>query len=1098
MENNFLEKVVVDGNPIGENGAKALMLLPTIVGSRVKVSAKNCNLSIKDPNNWFDTSALVRTYELDLTNHFDRAVAIILTYLVPAHQTFIIAQGEYFDPEKKQWIDLQIKETIDKDSYKQKPMDPEQQRVIDGLLLVKQATKDIKKAVALFQEVDKDGSGELDEEEFGQLMQAIGMDISHGKVQEVMAEYDVDGGGVIEMAEFLLFLKNQQKDANKRLRELTEVPVLISKLDNPNVAEETRPLTTSATPLTSTVAFAAESANSTTQAPIKRYLPPDKGILKFQVIDGFQQKENYRVITPGDRSNILQVAEQSGEVSIMANFGMKNYKIRLAEALTIVHRLLKENSNKVQVLANVLPQMATPADAKALVFKVLGYNLVEITRLKREVGASYRVIMGQPDGFYSVDLSSEMDRFCVNRLLEISMTTAHLRSTKRNVLGYGRLGDTSQKGNFSCFRNETYNHKAVNLSVGFASPLPKMGKLEFDFVSQRRFKIDNFALTDVRFTNLLVKTFQLTASERPRALQMLDRSRQMTNRTLQGDARTIYEIPKDRAFEISGYQGSFYSKLHERNEQLDRYRAKENVKASWEYDPNVLHLTLADFNTIYTIPSLIAITKKSSFEKSGINLKDGGKYSNKLEVKKDVPRLVKSTTMTAAQATTAQSTTTLLEQQAATAAAAASGGDANPTAATYENGEGDSDNSDDDINDWEDEAMDMIAEKAGLDSSNSSSSTSRIGSISDSNNIVSNILHHADSERKAAAAAAVAAASSGHGNHSIPSTATGSVSGGGQPLAPLQRSSTVARLNATLQPDSDSSDDEDGKAPVKVSPPLSELWNRFICLMGSRNVPVQAKAAKTLELIVEAFETQFMYARHLEMLVLLFSELGSMRTSDDFGTYRVDLIVLLFNCVIDLHNIEIVMRQLSAYEAACVYCRIGILNLFNPMKPEGSIELDLSHRDERVVAKMLCQLSVVEPGDNFPFQQFRWERNMDPTPAFVVTEPWMTEDGIPNHGLFASTYYAGEGKGKNGCKPATKFRRALLNLVLIEEEEVISELDRENEVVVQPLGPAFITASNPSLWLGYLSYNESYAREKKGKAGAVGDGKSGGAKNKKK
>jgi hypothetical protein len=168
--------------------------LPTIIGSRVRVSSRNCNLQIKDPKNWFDTSSLIRSFHLHLDNPFDRAIAIILTYLIPSHQTYIVAHSEYFDPEKKAWQDLCLKETVDTEYYKKRPLSAEQLKVIEGLHRVQDATADIKKAIALFKEVDEDGSGELDEDEFAHLMEAVGMDASNGRVQEVMSEYDVDGG----------------------------------------------------------------------------------------------------------------------------------------------------------------------------------------------------------------------------------------------------------------------------------------------------------------------------------------------------------------------------------------------------------------------------------------------------------------------------------------------------------------------------------------------------------------------------------------------------------------------------------------------------------------------------------------------------------------------------------------------------------------------------------------------------------------------------------------------------------------------------------------------------------------------------------------
>ena len=72
------------------------------------------------------------------------------------------------------------------------------------------------------------------------------------------------------------------------------------------------------------------------------------------------------------------------------------------------------------------------------------------------------------------------------------------------------------------------------------------------------------------------------------------------------------------------------------------------------------------------------------------------------------------------------------------------------------------------------------------------------------------------------------------------------------------------------------------------------------------------------------------------------------------------------------------LAALSPYEVACVYARLGWLNIYNPCKPEGdrptyecmlplkhspyrttgTCELDLSRREERVVAKILCTLAV--------------------------------------------------------------------------------------------------------------------------------------------
>ena len=63
-------------------------------------------------------------------------------------------------------------------------------------------------------------------------------------------------------------------------------------------------------------------------------------------------------------------------------------------------------------------------------------------------------------------------------------------------------------------------------------------------------------------------------------------------------------------------------------------------------------------------------------------------------------------------------------------------------------------------------------------------------------------------------------------------------------------------------------------------------------------------------------------------------------------------------------------------------------------------------------------------------QHRRWEREMASMPGYELTEPWLTEDGLPKKGVWDVVYYAGEGKLKNGCKPMPKLRRSLLQLVM--------------------------------------------------------------------
>lgn len=95
QENFSIRRVSLDGNPIGEGGARAVMVLPTVVGTRVAVSANNCNTNMRDANFWFDYGAPCREYELNLSDCYERAVGFQLLNLVAAHQTIVILKASY-------------------------------------------------------------------------------------------------------------------------------------------------------------------------------------------------------------------------------------------------------------------------------------------------------------------------------------------------------------------------------------------------------------------------------------------------------------------------------------------------------------------------------------------------------------------------------------------------------------------------------------------------------------------------------------------------------------------------------------------------------------------------------------------------------------------------------------------------------------------------------------------------------------------------------------------------------------------------------------------------------------------------------------------
>lgn len=118
----------MNGNPIGEQGAKALMLVPITVGQRVKITASGCNLIMRDSKCWFDIKNPCRKYALNLEHPFERAIAFLVLKVVSAHPTYVFVSFDYQAPggrpepldliqavstEKSHFVEGQKKEAIE-------------------------------------------------------------------------------------------------------------------------------------------------------------------------------------------------------------------------------------------------------------------------------------------------------------------------------------------------------------------------------------------------------------------------------------------------------------------------------------------------------------------------------------------------------------------------------------------------------------------------------------------------------------------------------------------------------------------------------------------------------------------------------------------------------------------------------------------------------------------------------------------------------------------------------------------------------------------------------------------------------------------------
>lgn len=102
-------------------------------------------------------------------------------------------------------------------------------------------------------------------------------------------------------------------------------------------------------------------------------------------------------------------------------------------------------------------------------------------------------------------------------------------------------------------------------------------------------------------------------------------------------------------------------------------------------------------------------------------------------------------------------------------------------------------------------------------------------------------------------------------------------------------------------------------------------WRRrlFEVMLDTKGASDEYKSAALLEYFEAELTTVWLCCKYVA-LVLEFFKMGAAAKSC-VGSYRVHLLVQLFDRIVDLHNFELVLMVLSAEEHAAVLARIGQL-----------------------------------------------------------------------------------------------------------------------------------------------------------------------------
>jgi hypothetical protein len=99
--------------------------------------------------------------------------------------------------------------------------------------------------------------------------------------------------------------------------------------------------------------------------------------------------------------------------------------------------------------------------------------------------------------------------------------------------------------------------------------------------------------------------------------------------------------------------------------------------------------------------------------------------------------------------------------------------------------------------------------------------------------------------------------------------------------------------------------------------------------------------------------------------------------------------------VVDWPNVWGSCSRLPYQNLKNICDRIGLLILFNPMYVEGFYELDLQDRSHAIVTRVLVDLSVKEPGENWIGETFNGR-------PFELPATWVQK--LPDQGILTLQY----------------------------------------------------------------------------------------------
>jgi hypothetical protein len=782
-----------------------------------------------------------------------------------------------------------------------------------------------------------------------------------------------------------------------------------------------------------------------------RYVPPTSGTLSLSIASAFERKDVVRVMTAFECASIIELAKECGHndpQQLLFN-SLPNSAVRKEEALAIYEELDGE-IYKLKTICRILPKLNSPDDT-VLFIKDIGINPTEYELIQRELGNAFKAFTADYDGYYSLNLLNPMDRLCFERLMELTSTSRSQR-IDASKLGSGILGDTSQFGNWSCFRNEHYNGQHLLIDDAFAANLPLTGKLDFDYVSCSRPDHEyHLHIADERFISMLSREDFLSEDHKWEVLHHLTDDRKEGDRCLDLSGSTMYSYKTShwKSKKMANYKYRFYANMHTRFPEPNKAPGKMDKPSSkppktarrHRYTDTDLDIYTRETayldNDDYDVDDLSSAASSTASDEYNLNKVDSPKTSPRLTPRRGSVSGNVGLTSQGDKSLSARRRGSLSTRPGRPTEEPDVGANREPFANNTSPPAEETSGAGMPVGAVRRSGVQSIAQVAKM--------MSHFGGILDDvrDNLASENSQQGDWDSESVTPRSPMRRRSITTNKTIPPQSSpgprrGSVGGRRGSFLGKKKSMLPGAHNMVMHLD-----------PLHVR--LREIKN-LQAQVSMNRVYGKRSRARSRRFVNKAkltFPRVAVECRHIALLIGIFGSDGRTKSSKMYGTFNVEIIIFFFSRIVDLHNFELVLMHLTAFELACLHCRLGILNFFNPCKPDGSHHLDINYYDERQVLKIIFSLVYLERYYALLDHQYRFSKEKDPMRGWTLTTMWLEEPSIGKRGCFQircgyqdpSLTNTGTGDSPDPSevnKVDKSLRKSLMNLTLLSEKDVVT------------------------------------------------------------